>query len=598
MLILSLYFSLCCSQTSDTTFNQLKQKFKQLLMPKKSNKHTDIAQLPSNISSTALLLCDEKYFDAVYGVNSLSISSACKHERLETLYNFYESQIKQYIPNISYHRFVSIANVSNSLLYGYNSFWNKFVIFKHHKQLQKCIAKNLLKSHINVITTNSIIITDIYNDETFEQNFLWENDYTIHNCLKNHMNNRILFINMNGFVNYHITTQFFIHHDRQNYPSIEKVILDFSDFIYYNLTKSNNNQFNININKFGAHNITTNPINTPIDFSLFKDLDHLSISCQPNTIIKLNNVRHFPDHVIKMDNCIVIFDYHNLFYAIRQVVSITNTVVKSYPIRSNGIHIISFYYQVYEGLLYSYVGKSQLQLDCNHVKNFILTQRQLNYQRIYLKNCRVQSQLDLYAMRRTREIVMDGNKKDIKIKFETINYTIRRAYFMNCNITMDFTDSLLKCKFVKYSLDIDDGTIIILINCFYWHMYDSNNLSIEFVIDDKNELRIILQNEYIVRYNMKMYKDYWLNKLDEKSVSTSNLNASCPICLSEDMDGLKQKDKLIVTQCKHLFHYECLQPWYEKNKNCPLCRNSLHIPQFGEDSHLSHDLEWKFNSMS
>jgi len=50
-------------------------------------------------------------------------------------------------------------------------------------------------------------------------------------------------------------------------------------------------------------------------------------------------------------------------------------------------------------------------------------------------------------------------------------------------------------------------------------------------------------------------------------------NNNCPICLNEEI--IKDKTELIVTSCRHLFHKECLNKWFETNKSCPICRAEL-----------------------
>lgn len=43
----------------------------------------------------------------------------------------------------------------------------------------------------------------------------------------------------------------------------------------------------------------------------------------------------------------------------------------------------------------------------------------------------------------------------------------------------------------------------------------------------------------------------------------------CPICLDKISDG----DKKII-KCSHIFHEECINKWFERSHQCPLCRDS------------------------
>ncbi|KAF7640089.1 hypothetical protein Mgra_00000534 [Meloidogyne graminicola] len=48
-----------------------------------------------------------------------------------------------------------------------------------------------------------------------------------------------------------------------------------------------------------------------------------------------------------------------------------------------------------------------------------------------------------------------------------------------------------------------------------------------------------------------------------------SINHKCCICLS----NLKFGEKMTtLVQCKHIFHYECIEPWLRTKNNCPICR--------------------------
>ena len=47
----------------------------------------------------------------------------------------------------------------------------------------------------------------------------------------------------------------------------------------------------------------------------------------------------------------------------------------------------------------------------------------------------------------------------------------------------------------------------------------------------------------------------------------------CSICL----DKIKSKD-VKTTSCKHSFHEECIDKWFQLNYTCPYCRTNLSKP--------------------
>jgi hypothetical protein len=57
-------------------------------------------------------------------------------------------------------------------------------------------------------------------------------------------------------------------------------------------------------------------------------------------------------------------------------------------------------------------------------------------------------------------------------------------------------------------------------------------------------------------------------------------NSDCTICrCSLNTNSIyKQKNqsesKIVKGVCGHSFHYECIKPWVDKNKYCPICCNN------------------------
>lgn len=53
----------------------------------------------------------------------------------------------------------------------------------------------------------------------------------------------------------------------------------------------------------------------------------------------------------------------------------------------------------------------------------------------------------------------------------------------------------------------------------------------------------------------------------------------CPVCLTE----FEQEDTLrLLPSCKHVFHQECIDAWFDAHSTCPLCRASLLGQPIGE----------------
>ena len=50
---------------------------------------------------------------------------------------------------------------------------------------------------------------------------------------------------------------------------------------------------------------------------------------------------------------------------------------------------------------------------------------------------------------------------------------------------------------------------------------------------------------------------------------------SCCICLELIVEIWDTEPKSCMTQCGHIFHYECLKKWFNEKKQCPNCRTDL-----------------------
>tara|TARA_B110000259_G_scaffold187103_1_gene240182 strand:+ start:1266 stop:1721 length:456 start_codon:yes stop_codon:yes gene_type:complete len=85
-------------------------------------------------------------------------------------------------------------------------------------------------------------------------------------------------------------------------------------------------------------------------------------------------------------------------------------------------------------------------------------------------------------------------------------------------------------------------------------------------------------------YGFKCYNKFKYDRMDDEIVTPiniENLNTlivcnelpenNCSICLDE----FKNEDILKKLNCSHIFHKDCLVPWINNNKSCPLCRTDI-----------------------
>lgn len=58
--------------------------------------------------------------------------------------------------------------------------------------------------------------------------------------------------------------------------------------------------------------------------------------------------------------------------------------------------------------------------------------------------------------------------------------------------------------------------------------------------------------------------------------ASSNEADECAICL-DTLGDCAAADKVVITECQHFFHADCIAEWRASNDSCPVCRNRFYI---------------------
>ena len=106
--------------------------------------------------------------------------------------------------------------------------------------------------------------------------------------------------------------------------------------------------------------------------------------------------------------------------------------------------------------------------------------------------------------------------------------------------------------------------------------YEELNYDNQYITFEYESIRTCEENDFgifKIEYLVDNYK-----KIDKKT--------ECNICFEEDYDN-----SLIQTSCSHIFHKECLNTWFEKKGNCPICRSEFLIKK------TSDTIEYLFESI-
>ena len=51
----------------------------------------------------------------------------------------------------------------------------------------------------------------------------------------------------------------------------------------------------------------------------------------------------------------------------------------------------------------------------------------------------------------------------------------------------------------------------------------------------------------------------------------TNVEKQCVICLID----FEENSEIVITECKHVFHADCIKEWTRYKKDCPVCREEL-----------------------
>lgn len=89
----------------------------------------------------------------------------------------------------------------------------------------------------------------------------------------------------------------------------------------------------------------------------------------------------------------------------------------------------------------------------------------------------------------------------------------------------------------------------------------------------------MIKNNNNRRVHLLMSTKFQVNSIKMFSSWGYNLpsNTDCTICRCNlNTNSLYYQDKgidsyVVEGACGHSFHFECIKPWVEKNKHCPIC---------------------------
>ena len=89
-------------------------------------------------------------------------------------------------------------------------------------------------------------------------------------------------------------------------------------------------------------------------------------------------------------------------------------------------------------------------------------------------------------------------------------------------------------------------------------------------VDDMSYEELLALEERIGNVNNGL-NDQQINKLNEVYFDKKKYNDLCIIC----QNNFKDREKVLIIPCKHVFHKDCIVPWLKNKKQCPFCKSEV-----------------------
>jgi E3 ubiquitin-protein ligase ATL6/9/15/31/42/55 len=121
------------------------------------------------------------------------------------------------------------------------------------------------------------------------------------------------------------------------------------------------------------------------------------------------------------------------------------------------------------------------------------------------------------------------------------------------------------------------------------HFKDLKNLEMEKKKNNKqhkkNKNKNFLSSDPLETLEMGLHDHGEEYSGDDDDEDDGQEHRECAVCLS---DFEEEDDLRLLPGCKHVFHQDCIDVWFQSHSTCPLCRASL-VPKTSDGSKHVHD---------
>jgi hypothetical protein len=202
-----------------------------------------------------------------------------------------------------------------------------------------------------------------------------------------------------------------------------------------------------------------------------------------------------------------------------------------------------------------------------YIINFEVTSKKFNNLQIYLSVEENDGKTFLGVFSASSMTRSVSNVKEIKLM----------VYFERSLKSIPFNFSIIEKRFQTNTVIVVTTLLIILfiIICFIFIYTITKKLKERrrppFPSRPLRERTMIIINDYDEEETKKKIENMIKKNLSSQVFSESlGIRDKCSICLD---DFKVRKDKVSITPCKHIFHYDCLIKWLLENYQLPKCPN-------------------------
>ncbi|KRX04413.1 hypothetical protein PPERSA_00182 [Pseudocohnilembus persalinus] len=163
-----------------------------------------------------------------------------------------------------------------------------------------------------------------------------------------------------------------------------------------------------------------------------------------------------------------------------------------------------------------------------------------------------------------------------EVLYESSEIIIEEQYFFGIRLDINKNDVLVIRMEIDWKENYDVFPVMLAVQSDSYKNkdYDSDDGSLNESRVQNIQQQIQIRQEEENKNELKyLYKVMPVQSIEEVTKQFPKLGEidECLICCLE----LEKSEQIRKTVCFHIFHQECIDSWWKKNKNCPACRKIL-----------------------